>query len=81
MAADLKISNISLRRIVKNDLQMKYRARAKVPLLTRQQKEKRLKRTKAIFNDVKHDAAGKTILFTDEKIFTVDAAANRRNGQ
>lgn len=52
MAADLKISSISLRRTVKNRLQMKSRARVKVLLLTQQQKETRPKRVKATLNDL-----------------------------
>uniref|UniRef100_A0A3Q1HRU9 Tc1-like transposase DDE domain-containing protein n=1 Tax=Acanthochromis polyacanthus TaxID=80966 RepID=A0A3Q1HRU9_9TELE len=82
MAADLKISNTSMRRIVKNDFQTGVKIvlnSFRVPLLTHQQKETLLERAKAILKDLKHAATGRTILFTDEKIFTVNAAANRRN--
>lgn len=79
MASDLDVSVTSMRRIVKSDLKMKSRARVKVPLLTEAQKATRLQRSKVLINDMKHAAPGRTILFSDEKIFTVDVCNNRRN--
>lgn len=79
MATDLHISRSSMQRLVQNDLKMKTRARVKVPLLTTAQQETRLHRSKALLKDVKHAARGRSILFSDEKIFTVDAISNRRN--
>lgn len=79
MAKELRVGRSSMQRIVKNDLRMKSRARVKVPLLTKAQRESRLQRSKALLNNIKHAAAGLAILFSDEKIFTVDAISNRRN--
>lgn len=79
MAKELNISLTSVRRIVKEDLKMKSRARLKVPLLTTKQKKARMDRAKALLNNIKHAAPGRVMLFTDEKIFTVDASLNRRN--
>ena len=76
MASELKISLTSMRRIVQDNLKMKSRARQKVPLLTKLQRDVRLQKAKALLNDVKHAASGRKIFFTDEKIFTVDAALN-----
>ena len=79
MAAELNVSPSTVQRIVKQDLKMKSRARVKVPLLTKTQREARIKRSKKLLNHLKHDAAGCTILFSDEKIFTVDSVSNWRN--
>ena len=70
MASELKITPTSMHRIVQEDLKMKSRARKKVLLLTKLQRDVRLQRAKALLNDVKHAASGRTIFFTDEKIFT-----------
>lgn len=79
MALELKTSLTTVRRIVKNDLKMKSRAKVKVPLLTEKQKASRKERAQALLNNLKHAQANRTIFFTDEKNFTVDAVANRRN--
>lgn len=79
MASELDVSVTSMRRIIKDDLNMKSRARIKVPLLTQAQKYTRLQRSKVLINDLKHAAQGRVILFSDEKIFNVDAHSNRRN--
>ena len=51
---------------------MKSSARKKVPLLKKVVKDARLQKAKALLNDAKHTASGRTAFFTDEKIFTVD---------
>lgn len=79
MARELDVSRSSMQRLIKNDLNMKSRARVKVPLLTEAQQESRFSRSKVLLNNVKHAAAGRAILFSDEKIFTVNAILNRRN--
>ena len=79
MAKELKISASSVGRIVSRDLKMKSRARTKVPLLPEAQKDVWVQRSATLINDLKHAAAKRVILFSDEKIFTVDAASNRRN--
>lgn len=79
MASEVNVSPSSVLRIIKKDLKMKSRARVKVPLLTAAHREARVERSRKLLNSLKHGAAGHVILFSDEKIFSVDATCNRRN--
>lgn len=79
MAKEVNVGRSTVHRIVRKDLNMKSRARVKVPLLTEAHREARLERSRKLLNSLKHRAAGCAILFSDEKIFTVDGYSNRRN--
>ena len=77
MAKEAGVSDFTIRKVVKEDLKAKSRARTKRQLITRNQKEARLERSKKLLQILKRGMP--VILFTDEKEFTVDSAPNRRN--
>ena len=69
-----------MRRLVRNDLGMKAYKLHKRQLLTQPNKQKRLKRCKAMisrFTDGRHEQ----ILFSDEKLFTVEQVINKQNNR
>ncbi len=76
-AKDHGLNKMDMSYIVREDLRMKGRAVAKVQLLTVQQRQKRLERSKKILNLLKWGNS-KVLIFSDEKIFTVDAVGNPR---
>lgn len=78
LAKDLKVDKMAVSRTVRFDLGMKSRAVTKVQGLTTTQREKRLKRCKALLNKMKKGENG-VLVFSDEKIFTVDAVSNSRS--
>ena len=70
-----------MRNIVKNDLSLlslKMQTRHQLADL---QKEKRLARAKILLNKFKDDSGTDEIIFTDEKLFTVEAKFNRQNNR
>lgn len=78
LAKDLNISDRSLRRILKDKLQTKPYKIQKVQDLSMRQKQERVKRAKAL---LKRAAEGRleNIVFTDEKLFTVEQFVNKQN--
>ncbi len=66
-------------RLVKVDLGMRSLALTPCQALTPTQKEKRVAMGTIMLNKLKGDAAGKTLIFSDEKDFHMDKHANRRN--
>ncbi|KAI6656176.1 hypothetical protein LOD99_1509 [Oopsacas minuta] len=78
MAQELKVSESSVRKIVKVNLGMRSFRRKKVHFLSEQVKVKRLQRCKGqLRRHVNHDI--KKIAFSDEKIFTIEEALNPQN--
>ena len=80
MAKEMNTSRESMRRLVRNDLGMKAYKLYKRQLLTQLNKQKRLKRCKAMisrFTDGRH----KQILFSDEKLFTIEQVINKQNNR
>lgn len=78
MASDLKISQGSLRNIVKRDLGLSSFKRRRVHFLSQAVQKKRLSRSKGLLT--RYASVGlDNILFTDEKLFTVEEASNRQN--
>ena len=78
MAIETKTNRESMRRLVCNDLRMKAYKMKKRQLLTAKNKSKRLERCKAMlsrFTNGRH----KQILFSDEKLFTVQQVLNKQN--
>lgn len=75
VARETGINRESVRRIVKNELGLKPYKMQKAQLLTDANKEVRVQRCRQLLRRV----AGQEILFTDEKIFTVEAAHNHQN--
>ena len=78
MAKETGMSVRSLGRIVHNDLKMSSFTLQKRQSLSEAVKLKRLERSKVLLNELKSGMAGETI-WSDEKIFTVELAHNRRN--
>eukprot|EP00106_Octopus_bimaculoides_P014596 XP_014782038.1 PREDICTED: uncharacterized protein LOC106877607 [Octopus bimaculoides] len=78
MAIELEVDNKTIRNAVKYDLRLESYTRTPKHLLTTAMKENRLERCKKIITWFKKKSSIVTI-FSDEKIFTVDAVLNRRN--
>ena len=71
-----------MERLVKQDLGLKTRAVTPIPKLYGQGKERRLERAKILLNWMKRGTNAQLIrVFSDEKLFTVDADLNRRNSR
>jgi hypothetical protein len=78
MAREIHISEGSMRTIVKKYLHMKSLKRKHAQFLTARAKQLRLERSKAMLQRfAPHDV--EKILFTDEKIFTIEAVSNHQN--
>ena len=78
MAADIKISERSMRRLVKRDLGLESLKTRVIHSLSAQQKKKRLERCKRL--KAWYALCGAlSVLFSDEKFFTVEAVLNRQN--
>ena len=78
MARELKVDSKTVRNSVKYDLKLKSYTRTPKHLLTTAMKEKRHERFKKITTLLKKNPFI-VMIFSDEKIFTVDAVLNRRN--
>lgn len=78
ISRDTGISDISIRRIAKEELNLKPYKLQKVQLLTEDNKRVRLERCKRLLR--RHAPLDwDRILFTDEKLFTVEQAHNHQN--
>ena len=78
MASVLKISRRAVLRIVKDHLGMRSFRRKKVHFLTEKIKGKRLVKSKGLLK--RHAVHGiNKILFSDEKLFTIEEASNAQN--
>ena len=76
LAVEANISERSMRRVIKDDLHASSRARVKRHLITKRVKELRVSRSKRLLSVLKK---GKIIiLFSDEKLFSIDAVSNSR---
>ena len=78
MAKDLGVNRESLRIVVREDLGLKSMKRKTVHHLTPTLHRKRIERCKGLLRRLAPDDVSK-ILFSDEKIFTVEEATNRQN--
>lgn len=76
LAKDANISEKSMRRIIKEDLHASSRARVKRHLITERIKELRVSRSKKLLSLLKKEKM--IILFSDEKLFSIDAVSNSR---
>ena len=76
LAAEAKISERSMRRVIKDDLHASSRARVKCHLITKRVKELRVSRSKRLLSVLKKGEM--IILFSDEKLFSIDAVSNSR---
>ena len=78
LAVDMKVSRCSIAKVVKRDLGMKSFKRKKVHFISRTPKEKRLARCKGVLGRHAVENLDK-ILFSDEKLFTIQEATNPQN--
>ena len=78
MAKELKISRGSLQTIVKRDLGLSSFKKRKVHFLSDKIKTKRLSRSKVLHTRFAAQGLDQ-VLFSDEKLFTVEQAFNRQN--
>ena len=77
MALGMKISRRSAARIVKNDLATKSFKRKQVHFITPQIKAKRVTSSKGLLK--RHAVHADKILFSDEKLFTLEEATDSQN--
>ena len=77
-ARDFEISERTLRRVVHDDLGLKSLKRRKVHMLTTAMKQKRLDRSRALLSRATPNVLDR-ILFSDEKLFTIEQASNTQN--
>lgn len=78
MARELNISKMSMSRLLSDDLGLKAYRRSTGHLLTQRLKEQRVIKSKRLLQRYANNGHRK-ILFTDEKIFTIEEAFNRQN--
>ena len=78
MARELKVGRESLRKLVRSDLGLKSLKRRTGHHLTPAILEKRLKRCRGLLRRLAQIPDDK-ILFSDEKLFTVEESSNRQN--
>ena len=78
VAKEANISRSSMQRIVKNDLQLCPYKKQSRQLILEPSKQNRLHRSKLIFQEMERDA-GKVFIWSDEKMFTVEAETNKQN--
>ena len=71
MAKEHKISEWTMRRLVKNDLKKKSLKIQKKQLLSQAQKIKRVNKSSLLLNELCHGMAGE-VVWSDEKIFIVE---------
>ncbi len=79
LARETGTPETSMRRLVKEDLGMFSYAKQERPLLSDATRRKRKERANVLVNRLKGVDAGATLLFTDEKFFTLAQYHNRRN--
>lgn len=79
LAAKLNIGTTTIRRALEEDLRCKsYRLMVR-QMLSDKMKAKRVERCSLLLTSLKGSAAGRIRLFSDEKIFCLDAKVNRQN--
>jgi transposase len=80
LVAELQVDPKTVRKAVHQDLGLKLYVRTPRHLLTDSMKARRLERARKVMGYIRRH--GSTVrIFSDEKIFVVDAVINRRNGQ
>ena len=78
MALEAGVSRTSMRRIIRDDLKMRPYKLQKRQLLSQATIDKRLERSKWIQNWFRQ-GTGASVIWTDEKLFTVQAVHNHQN--
>ena len=78
MARDFGVSSRTIRRVVHDQLGLKSLKRRKVHMLTKSIREKRLQRSRILLSRAAESVVDK-ILFSDEKLFTIEEVTNSQN--
>ena len=78
MARDFGVSSRTIRRVVHDQLGLKSLKRRKVHMLTKSIREKRLQRSRILLSRAAESVVDK-ILFSDEKLFTIEEVSNSQN--
>ncbi len=81
LAKDKGVSEKTIRKCMKEDLEMRSSAKRKVQMLTMAQRVKRLQHSKKMLLALKSKKCDIVVLFSDEKNFVVDTHHNRRNSR
>lgn len=68
-----------MRNILKHDLRLSPFRLGLKQFLTEETKAKRFERSRVLLNEVRSDTHLGEIVFSDEKVFTVEQAFNRKN--
>ncbi len=79
LARETGTAEATMRRLVKEDLGMYSYVKQERPLLSEETRRRRKERATLLLNRIKRVDAGATILFSDEKWFTLAQYHNRRN--
>ncbi len=79
LARDFGVSRTAMSKVVKEELGCRSYKRPRRHNLTNQSKVRRLVCAKGLLNKLKHEAASKSIIFSDEKFFTLAQYSNRQN--
>ena len=79
MAKEMKMDEKSMRTIIKEDLKMSPYKITKHQLLINLQKQKRRKRAQLLLKQLKGGTEVGKIIFSDEKLFTIEAKFNSQN--
>ena len=77
LARDFNMSAMTMSKLIKTDLGLKNRAVTRRHFISPLQKQKRVERSRKLLNFIKH-RPGTVTVFSDEKLFYVDAVFNRR---
>ncbi|KAI6647742.1 hypothetical protein LOD99_8583 [Oopsacas minuta] len=78
MSRDFGISSRSIGRVVHDDLGLKSLNCRKIHMLTKASREKRLQRSRCLLSRASQSVVNK-ILFSDEKLFTIQEVSNPQN--
>ena len=79
MVKDMNVSVTLMRTIVTKDLQLFPYKKRKRQFLTPLQKHKRLERAQLLLRELKVGTTEQEIIFSDEKLFTIEAQINNQN--
>ena len=79
LAKEIVVSSISMRTIIKTDLQLYSYKLRKPRALTTLQKQKRLERAKILLRELKTGTSTTAVIFSDKKVFTIETKFNSYN--
>ncbi len=81
MARDYGIGRSTMQRVVRKDLGLYSYAKGRGCQMNPRIRRNRCERAQALLNRIRHRDAGKTLIFSDERYFTLRPYHNRKNDQ